>query len=52
MGDLPGQGGKRRPGILPARAPLVESNPMLPWQAGFLISLLINILMLYLLPAR
>lgn len=34
------------------RAPLTESNPMLLWQAGFVISVLVNLLMLYLLLAR
>jgi hypothetical protein len=31
---------------------LAESNPVLLWQAGLVISLLINLLMLYLLFAR
>ena len=34
------------------RAPLVESNPMLLWQMGLVISVLVNLLMLYLLLAR
>jgi hypothetical protein len=34
------------------RAPLVESNPLLLLQMGLVISVLVNLLMLYLLLAR
>jgi serine/threonine protein phosphatase PrpC len=41
--------GERKPLLAPSRLPLAERNPLLMWQSIALISILVNVLLIYLL---